>query len=271
MADFDKSDPPGWLAPWLKDECDGLSVHQQLALLLEVARDPTLYDSGWVAEQAFIHPGELEPANRGRLQARQDGEDWLLSHTDGRLAIRMRNNRLVGVIVDHAVLRAAAARAPLPREVAPALVEHAVGIGLTDDTRTGLSVLYGAAIASLTQLTLEARCVPVETDEELFASAAELLASLGGPAVETYANLETWRVWLARHRRTVTATVAFALEDGHCSLAWVAGPRDEALALLWSALDEVASLEGAQTVTARVTDCAFGDVLESIGFECLGP
>lgn len=268
VVDFD-TDPPAWLKPWLKDECDGLTVHQQLALLLEVARDPGLYRSGWVAEHGFVRPGELEPANRDRLHAHQDGEDWILTHDDGRLPIRMRDNRIVGVVVDHAVLRAAAARAALPRELAPALCDHAVGIGLTAETLIGPSLLYGAAIASLVQSEPEARCVPVGTDEELFASATELLVSLGGPFVDAYADLEKWRVWLARHRRQAIATVAFALEDGCCSLAWVAGPRDDALALLWFALDEVASLEGAQTVTALVADHAFGEVLESIGFERL--
>jgi len=85
-----------WLAPWVKDQAEGATVNEILALLVETTRDPSLLTWEYLAERGAVHPGEFIRYNRDRFVLTQDDDSWILRHRDdGRIPLRVRRGEIV--------------------------------------------------------------------------------------------------------------------------------------------------------------------------------
>lgn len=84
-----------WLAPWVKDQAEGATVNEILALLVETTRDPTLLTWEYLAERGVVHPGEFIRYNRDRFELTEDDESWVIRHKDdGRTPLRVRRGEI---------------------------------------------------------------------------------------------------------------------------------------------------------------------------------
>ena len=87
---------PGWLLPWVKDQAEGATVNEMLALLAETTRDPSLLTLEYLAERGVVHPGEFILHNRDRFDLTEDGDSWTICHRDdGRVPLRLRRSTSV--------------------------------------------------------------------------------------------------------------------------------------------------------------------------------